>query len=253
MLQISAVIITFNEEKNIGRCLDSIKGIVDDVIVVDSFSSDATQSICEKHNVNFIQRKWEGYSETKNFANKQAKFAWVLSLDADEALSTELKDVLLNLKKGNELKTCSFNRLTNYCGSWIKHSNWYPDKKIRLFNRDKIEWKGLIHEELSLPNNEAIYHFNENILHYSYYTKEDHFKQIEKFTTLASQDLFARKKKSPVYKLFVNPIAKFVGHYILHLGFLDGGAGFAIAKNSAYATYLKYKKNRSLFKHAKTK
>jgi glycosyltransferase involved in cell wall biosynthesis len=126
MLQISAVIITFNEEKNIGRCLDSIKDIVDDIVVVDSFSSDATQSICEKHKVNFIQRKWEGYSETKNFANKQAKYPWVLSLDADEALSDELKKIILNLKSGAELKTCSFNRLTNYCGSWVKHSNWYP-------------------------------------------------------------------------------------------------------------------------------
>ena len=138
MLQISAVIITFNEEKNIGRCLDSIKDLVDDIVVVDSFSSDATESICEKHNVNFIQRKWEGYSATKNFANQQAKFSWVLSLDADEALSVELKKTIQELKKGTELKTCSFNRLTNYCGSWIKHCNWYPDKKVRLFNRDKI-------------------------------------------------------------------------------------------------------------------
>lgn len=253
MLQISAVIITFNEEKNIGRCLDSIKDIVDDIVVVDSFSSDATQSICEKHKVNFIQRKWEGYSETKNFANKQAKYPWVLSLDADEALSDELKKIILNLKSGAELKTCSFNRLTNYCGSWVKHSNWYPDKKIRLFNRDKIEWKGVIHEELTLPPNETIHHFKEDILHYSYYTKEDHFKQIDKFTTIASQDLFDRNKNAPTYKLIVNPIAKFIGHYILHLGFLDGSAGFAIAKNSAYATYLKYKKTRCLFKHAKAK
>lgn len=253
MLKISAVIITFNEEKNIGRCLESIKGIVDDIVVVDSFSTDATQTICEKHNVNFIQRKWEGYSETKNFANKQAEFPWVLSLDADEALSENLKKRILELKQGNELITCSFNRLTNYCGSWVKHSNWYPDKKIRLFNRDKIEWKGVIHEELTLPANEVVHHYNEDILHYSYYTSEDHFKQIDKFTTIASQDLFDRNKKAPAYKLIVNPIAKFIGHYILHLGFLDGSAGYAIAKNSAYATYLKYKKTRSLFKHAKAK
>jgi glycosyltransferase involved in cell wall biosynthesis len=253
MLQISAVIITFNEEKNIGRCLDSVKDLVDDVVVVDSFSSDATESICEKHNVNFIQREWEGYSATKNFANQQAKFSWVLSLDADEALSVELKKTIQELKKGTELKTCSFNRLTNYCGSWVKHSNWYPDKKIRLFDRDKIEWKGIIHEELTLPLYEIIYHFNEDILHYSYYTKEDHFNQIDKFTTIASQDLFDRNRNAPAFKLIVNPIAKFIGHYILHLGFLDGSAGFAIAKNSAYATYLKYKKTRCLFKHAKAK
>jgi glycosyltransferase involved in cell wall biosynthesis len=250
MQQLSIVIITFNEEKNIFRCLDSIKGLSDDIIVVDSFSTDKTAEICAQFNVRFIQTKWEGYSATKNFANSQAKNEWVLSLDADEALSNELCEKIDKLKSDNELSYCSFNRMTNYCGSWVKHSNWYPDKKLRLFNKNLSEWKGLIHEELNVPEGIKIKHINQDILHYSYYTREDHLKQIDKFTSIAADDLFKKGKKPDSYKLFVNAIAKFIGHYFLHLGFLDGKAGWNIAWLSAYATYLKYKKTRCLFKHA---
>jgi glycosyltransferase involved in cell wall biosynthesis len=250
MQQLSIVIITFNEEKNIFRCLDSIKGLTDDVIVVDSFSIDKTAEICSAFNVNFIQRKWEGYSSTKNFANSQAKHDWVLSLDADEVLSKELYAIIHQLKENNELSYFSFNRMTNYCGSWVKHSNWYPDIKLRLFNKNLSDWKGLIHEELSIPKGTTIKHINQDILHYSYYTREDHLKQIDKFTSIAADDLFKKGKKPGAYRLVVNAIAKFIGHYFLHLGFLDGKAGWNIAWLSAYATYLKYKKTRCLFKHA---
>jgi glycosyltransferase involved in cell wall biosynthesis len=247
---LSVVIITFNEEKNIFRCLNSIKGLTDDIIIVDSFSTDKTAEICSNFDVKFIQRKWEGYSQTKNFANSQAKYDWILSLDADEELSNELRESIDNLKLNNALSFYSFNRMTNYCGSWVKHSNWYPDKKLRLFNKNTSEWKGLIHEELSIPQGITIKHINQDILHYSYYTREDHLKQIDKFTSIASDDLFKKGKKPASYKLIVNAIAKFIGHYFLHLGFLDGKAGWNIAWLSAYATYLKYKKTRCLFKHA---
>lgn len=250
MQQLSVVIITFNEERNIGRCLESVKDVADDIVVLDSFSKDNTEKICKEYNVNFITRAWEGYSASKNFANEQAKYDWVLSLDADEALNDKLRFKLLELKKTNALQAASFNRLTNYCGSWIKHGGWYPDVKLRLFNRRTTRWEGLIHEELKYPSTESLTHINEDILHYSYYTLDDHLKQIEKFTDLASRDLFERKKKPAAYKLWVNPIAKFIGYYFINLGFLDGGAGFKIARYSSYATYLKYKKTRDLFKHA---
>lgn len=253
MLKLSVVIITFNEERNIARCLNSVKDIADDIVVLDSFSTDGTKAICEQHRVNFITRKWEGYSNSKNFANQQAKYSWILSLDADEALSETLKKTILDLKKGNEHKTCSFNRLTNYCGSWIKHGNWYPDKKTRLFDRDKIKWEGLIHEDLVVPANEQVYHFNDDILHYSFYTKEEYLNQSDKFTTLAAEDLYKKNKNAPAYKLILNPLAKFIGHYFVRAGFLDGKAGLEVARYSAYATYLKYKKTRNLFKQRKTR
>ena len=159
MTALSVVIITFNEERNIARCINSVKDIADEIVVVDSYSTDNTKNICSNFDVIFIQRKWEGFSAAKNFANSMSKNDWILSLDADEVLSDQLRETIKNLKFKNEFSYCSFNRLTNYCGSWIRHSNWYPDKKLRLFNRKNSEWSGLIHEELSVPVNIIIKHF----------------------------------------------------------------------------------------------
>ena len=138
---LSVVIITYNEERNIGRCLDSIKDIADDIVVVDSFSTDKTEEICIPYNVNFIKRSWEGYSLTKNFANKQAKHDWIFSIDADEALSEELKHSIMQAKKIGINQTYEICRLTNYCGHWIRHSGWYPDIKLRIFDRGTSDWQ----------------------------------------------------------------------------------------------------------------
>lgn len=259
MPQLSVVIITFNEEKNIGRCLESIQGIADDVVIVDSFSTDATESISKKYAVNFISRKWEGYSDTKNFANAQAKHDWVLSLDADEALSEELKKSILKAKVEPGLKTYKFHRLTNYCGSWIKHCGWYPDTKIRVFDRRITKWEGIIHEKLvidfspidsaqgdKLEMTKGIL-LNGDLLHYSYYSKEQHYAQTEKFSTLAAQNMFAKGKKVSALKMYLSPIVKFISDYIIKLGFLDGAAGYTICRISAYTSYLKYKKLRGMY------
>jgi glycosyltransferase involved in cell wall biosynthesis len=238
VLAISVVIITFNEEKNIERCLHSVKAVADEVIVLDSFSNDATAQICARHGVTFIQREWEGYSASKNYANQLATHDWILSLDADEALSDDLQKALIELKKQDKLHTMSFNRLTNYCGTWIKHSGWYPDVKIRLFNRRATQWQGTLHEELNLSKGETVKHLNLDILHLS---------PIEKYTGIAAKDLYNRGKRPAAYKMYLNAWAKFVSHYLIHLGFLDGWAGFKIAWYSAYATYLKYKKARAMY------
>lgn len=246
MPQLSVVIITFNEEKNIARCLESIERIADDVVIVDSFSTDATESISKKYNVNFISRKWEGYSATKNFANAQAKYDWVLSLDADEALSEELKKSILKAKEGQELKTYKFHRLTNYCGSWIKYCGWYPDTKIRIFDRRITKWEGIIHEKLVIDSKQEATLLNGDCLHYSYYTIEQHLLQVDKFSTLAAQNLFEKGKKASLLQLWLSPVVKFISDYFLKLGILDGAAGFTICKISAKHSYLKYKKLREL-------
>lgn len=251
MLQLSVVIITYNEEKNIGRCLDSIQGIADDIVVVDSFSTDKTETICKGYHANFIQSKWAGYAATKNFANEVAKYDWILSLDADEVLSEELKNSILKIKSGTEFLTCSFNRLTNYCGSWIKHGGWYPDVKVRIFDRRTTKWGGIIHEELLFPKGTSVKHLKGDCLHYSYYTIEQHYKQADKFTTIAAEDLFTQGKDAGYLKMSLSPVVKFVRDYFVKLGFLDGIAGFTVSKISAYATYLKYKKLRDLNSSAK--
>ncbi|MTI29248.1 glycosyltransferase family 2 protein, partial [Cytophagales bacterium RKSG123] len=142
MKKISAVIITYNEEKNIQRCLESLKGVVDEIVVVDSLSTDNTKKICEKFDVHFIENPFEGHIEQKNYAMGCARNDYVLSLDADEALSPKLKESILKVKENWTADFYSFNRLNNYCGQWIRHSGWYPDKKIRLWDRRKGKWGG---------------------------------------------------------------------------------------------------------------
>jgi glycosyltransferase involved in cell wall biosynthesis len=253
MPQISAVIITFNEERNIERCLQSLAGVVDEIVVLDSFSKDKTEEICKKYNVSFYQHAFDGHIQQKNRAITYAKFPHVLSLDADEALDETLKRSILEIKNNFTKDGYYMNRLTNYCGHWVKHCGWYPDKKMRLWDSRKGEWRGINpHDkyELFAGDKDAGY-LKGDILHYSYYTVEDHYKQVEYFTTIASKAYFENGKSAPFYKLFVNPIAKFTDHYLLKLGFIDGKAGYLISKISAYATYLKYKKLRALSANAK--
>ena len=142
MPKISAVIITFNEEKYIEKCISSLEEIADEIIVVDSFSTDRTEDICGKFNVRFSKHKFDGYVEQKNYAMSLASYPYILSLDADEALSDELKKSILGIKDNLKYDGYIFNRLNNYCGKWIKHSRWYPDKHLRLFNSAKGKWTG---------------------------------------------------------------------------------------------------------------
>lgn len=249
MIKLSVVIITYNEEKNIERCLLSLKEVADEIVVLDSFSTDETKFICEKHNVKFFQHKFDGHIQQKNRAITYASNSHVLSLDADEALDEKLISSILEVKNNFSKDGYYMNRLTNYCGHWVKHCGWYPDKKLRLWDRGKGEWTGVNpHDKYELfKGDKNTAQLKGDILHYSYYSIEDHYKQVDYFTDIASNAYFNKKNKAPYYKLFVNPIAKFIDHYILHLGFLDGKAGFSISKISAYATYLKYKKLRKLY------
>ncbi|MGE0560405.1 MAG: glycosyltransferase family 2 protein [Flavobacteriales bacterium] len=246
-IQLSVVIITFNEEKNIERCLNSVKDVADEIVVVDSFSTDKTRDICIKYNARFIEKEWEGYSGSKNFGNDKTSYNWILSLDADEALSEELIQSILDFKKNPTGSCCKFNRLTNYCGSWIKHGGWYPDAKIRIFDKTNAKWMGSIHEELSFSIPIEINYLKGDCYHYSYYTQEQHYTQAEKFTTIAAKDLFDKGKRLSFIKLYFSPLAKFIRDYFINLGFLDGGAGFTVARISAYATFLKYNKLKKLY------
>lgn len=243
-LPLSIVIITFNEAKNIKRCLDAVKGISNDIVIVDGYSADETAHICQQYDhVNFIQRSWEGYAKTKNFANQQAKNNYILSLDADEVLTDVLKASIIGITSFQGVY--SFNRLTNYCGNWIKHSGWYPDRKVRIFPKDVVKWQGdYVHETLKIPEGMKETWLAGDLLHYSYHTKADHYRQIEKYSTLHAQKMLAEGKKYSSFKRYVSPAFKFFKTYVLQLGFLDGYAGFQIASISAKAVKMKYEKLR---------
>ncbi|MFA4851197.1 MAG: glycosyltransferase family 2 protein [Bacteroidales bacterium] len=247
MFQFSVVIITFNEERNIARCLKSLGEVADEIIVVDSFSTDKTAEICQKFPVKFILKEWMGYSPAKNFANSMANNDYILSIDADEALSDELRKAILELKKSDNLfDAYRFNRLANYCGKWIHHCSWYPNTKLRLWNRHKGEWEGEIHEEVKMKSSAKVGFIKGDLLHYSYYSIEQHINQVNVFTDLTAKAAFKKGKKAGCLKILFSPFIKFTRDYFFRLGFLDGYAGFVICRISAHATFLKYAKLRQL-------
>jgi len=253
MIQLSVVIITFNEEKNIGRCLDSVKGIADDIAVIDSFSKDRTEEICRSKNARFIQHKFEGHIEQKNWAVTQAKFPYILSLDADEALDDQLKKNILAIKNNWTHDGYYMNRLTNYCGKWIHHCGWYPDKKLRLFDSRKGKWGGVNpHDKYEMfAGDESTGFLKGDILHYSYYTTADHYRQVEYFTDISSLEYFEKKRKVSFLRPYLSAAVKFFQSYLLELGFLEGKKGYIICRISAYASFLKYKKLMQRWKNGK--
>lgn len=251
MPSLSVVIITKNEERNIARCLDSVKDIADDIVVVDSFSTDRTQEICAAYNLHFYPTKWKGYSETKNYANSLAEYDWIFSIDADEAVSESLKKSILEIKKSETPGNYRICRMTNYCGKWIRHSGWYPDTKTRFFDRRNTRWEGLIHEKLNISDDSKTPVLKGDCYHYTYYTLEEHVAQANRFSTLVAEDLFAKNKKAGWFKLIFAPGFKCFRMLILKAGFLDGYYGWVIARISAHAVFLKYTKLRQL--HAQGK
>ncbi len=249
MVRISAVIITFNEERNIARCIESLIGIADEIVVVDSFSKDKTEEICKSFGVKFVQHIFDGHIEQKNWAITQATFPHILSLDADEAVDETLKSSILKIKENWNHDGYSMNRLTNYCGKWIRHCGWYPDTKMRLWDSRKGEWGGdNPHDKYELVEGSSTKHIEGDILHYSYYSLEDHYKQVTYFTDILSKSQFKKGKKAPFIVLIFSPIVKFIKDYFIKKGFLDGKEGFTICRISAYATFLKYKKIRILIR-----
>lgn len=248
MRKLSAVIITFNEARNIKRCIASLDGVVDEIVVVDSFSTDATASICKSLGVQFHQREWKGYSKQKNYGNGLASNDWILSIDADEALSEELKTSIIREKESGKDNDFSFNRLTNYCGKWIHHSGWYPDTKVRMFNRAKDDWQGEVHEKLTVDL-AAVRKLKGDLLHYSYHSVSDHVRRTDTYSTLGAKELFEQGKTASILKLLFNPWLKFNKMYLIRLGFLDGMEGFTIALITAYGTFLKYIKLHYLVKN----
>jgi len=249
VIKLSVVIIAFNEEKNIERCLLSVKEVADEIVVLDSGSTDRTKEICEAHGAKFFNHAFDGHIQHKNRAITYASYPHILSLDADEALDDTLKRSIQGVKADFKKDGYYMNRLTNYCGHWVKHCGWYPDTKLRLWDSRKGRWTGINpHDKYELFDGDANTGFLKgDILHYSYYTLNDHYKQVDYFTSIASKAYFEKGKKARLFKLIANPVAKFVDHYLLKLGFLDGSAGYRISKISAYATYLKYKKLRALY------
>lgn len=248
-IPISVVIITFNEEHNIGRCLESVKEIADEIVIVDSFSKDKTKQIASAYPVRWIENPFAGHIEQKNFAMRQASHDYVLSLDADEALSSKLLDEIKNIKADCQFDGYSFNRLTNYCGKWIHHCGWYPDRKLRLWNKSKGAWGGINpHDRVEMQKEASVKEVREDILHYSYYSISDHLKQVNYFTDIGAKEAVEKGKKSTLLHILLSPTIKFIKSYFFQLGFLDGYYGLVVSAISAQASFYKYLKMHELLK-----
>jgi len=247
-VQISAVLITFNEEKKLEPALKSVQGLVSEIIVVDSHSTDDTVRIAGRYTEHVYERKWTNFANQKNFANSKASHPWVLSLDADERVSPELRSEILSL--ADEEPDCagfSIPRQVHYLGRWIRHSDWYPDRKVRLFRKDRARWEGdYVHEDLVFDG--RIEKLKGAIHHFTYDSIAEHVARINKFSDLGAQKLYAGKKRCRLIHLLGWPAGRFLKSYVLKLGFLDGFPGLVISVLNGYSIFIRYAKLREIWK-----
>jgi glycosyltransferase involved in cell wall biosynthesis len=239
MIRISACLITLNEELNLARALASLSGVADEIIVIDSGSTDRTESIALLHGAKFLSRPWTNYADQKNFAAEQAVHDWIFSMDADEELSSLLHTSLLDWKsrKPNH-QVYELSRKTWYLGAWIKHSGWYPDFQRRLYHRDAAKFSGIIHESLKFAGRPGRLHGD--LLHYTVQSFDQHVANVERYSTLSAQRLFAegQRRWRPAF-WFATPWSWFQ-NFILRGGFLDGYRGALISHMAARSVKLKY-------------
>jgi glycosyltransferase involved in cell wall biosynthesis len=248
MKKLSAVIITLNEEDRLEDTLKSCTGIADEIVVLDSFSTDKTCEIAARYGAKIYKQKFVDYGSQKNAALERAENEWVLNLDADERVSDRLKKEILAFKQkkkspgddDDDVDGFLINRKTFYLGRWIKHSGWYPDRKLRLFRRSKSRWKGRIHEALILDGNTR--RMGGDILHFTYRDITDHIKRLNTYSKMQARDIVDKKKKLLYLRALLLPPVTFIRFYIWKLGALDGLPGLVIALVSSWATAMKYLK-----------
>lgn len=242
MNKISVVIITMNEALHMERCLQSVMPIADEVVVVDSFSTDATEEICAQYNVRFVSHAWEGYAGSKNYADSLATHDLILSIDGDEALSETLTTSIQALKERElaDNEVFSMHRLNNYCGHWIKGCGFYPDTKVRIWRKGFAHWKGRIHEWLVYEQTPKTTLLKGDLLHYSWATPEDFRKQQFHFAELGAQSYFERGKKTGLLPWLFSPSVNFIRTYFIKGGFLYGKTGFGICRTMMQANRYKY-------------
>ena len=252
MEKISVVIITFNEESKLARCLESVKPVADEIIILDSFSTDNTVKIGLKAGAIVHQQSFHGYKEQKNLALLFASYNYILSIDADEALSVELINSIQIAKEKFKCGAYTMNRCNFFSGRFIRHGLWYPDKKIRLFDKRLAHWGGMNpHDKIVLNTQANICHLEGDLFHYSFNSVEEYVKRNDEISSIASKSLYKNGQRSGI-RILVNPVWRFLKSYLIKKGFLDGYPGFVIAKNTAAQAYLKYKKLNKLNRERKS-
>lgn len=241
MPKVAAIVITKNEAANIDACLASVAW-ADEVLVVDSGSTDDTVARARAHGARVLVRDWPGYSEQKNFAAGEAGCDWILSVDADErvtpALASEIRALL-----ATDPAQAGFRipRVTWHLGQWIRTTDWYPDYQLRLYDRRRARWKhARVHESVAATG--EVGRLAADLEHYAYRDLAHHYTTMDRYTTLAAAEMHENGKKAGVFDLTLHPWAAFVRNYFLRRGFLDGLPGFIISVMNAYYVFMKYAK-----------
>ncbi|HYZ85492.1 MAG TPA: glycosyltransferase family 2 protein [Bryobacteraceae bacterium] len=244
-MKLSATIITQDEERNIARAMESLR-CCDEIVVVDSGSTDRTPELAAKLGARVIDSPWGGYARQKNFAAEHARYDWVLSIDADEALSEALEAEIWQIKKnGPRHDAYTMPRLAQYLGRWILHSGWYPDRKVRLYHRERARWVGqYVHESVQVDG--TIGHLESDLLHFTCDSLSEHLKTLDRYTTLAAEQLVSQNAHNGWTKLVCDPMWTFLRTYFLQQGYRDGLEGLTIAQMAAFYNFLKHAKARMM-------
>jgi len=233
MDRFSVVIITFNEEKNIAVCIEAASKVSNDIVVVDSKSTDNTVQIAESLGARVIVKDWEGFSVNKNTGAKFALNDWIISIDADEVITDELANNILTVEKKSNT-VYQINILSNFLGKWVKYSGWYPSWKKRIYNKKMFRWNNaFVHEALVGENIMELKKIKGQLLHYSYQKQKDVDVKVERYSKLLAKEIVNKGKRIGIVKRFFGPLYKFVNTFIFKLGFLDGITGYKISKMNA--------------------
>ncbi len=244
MIKISAVIITFNEEANIGKCIDSLKPVADEIIVVDCYSSDHTKEICLQRGVTFVENEFLGFANQKNYAASLARHDYILSLDADEYLSPELSASIVAAKDSLDKDGYTMNRLSSYAGEWIRTCGWYPDTKLRLWKNGMGVWQGQgIHEKVEIKGDASISKLNGDLLHHAYDNISQFLEKIQRYSDIYASE-HRHKVESSGLKIFYKTSFAFIKSFFLKRGILDGYKGLLISVCNANFVFYKYSKLR---------
>ncbi|MFQ6007400.1 MAG: glycosyltransferase family 2 protein [Candidatus Zixiibacteriota bacterium] len=246
-MELSVVIITKNEERNIARCLESVKW-ADEIIVIDDHSTDRTREIASRYGAQVYTIPWRGFGQAKREGVRRAQGDWILSIDADEEVSSELAgEIRRILSNGTPFAGFYLSRKTNFLGRWIHHSGWYPDPVLRLFQKKQGNFsEAAVHEKVLLDGNVGF--LKGELLHYSYPNMEHYLEKSNRYTTLGAEAAWRNGKKSRWFDIVVRPPLAFIKHYVSKQGFRDGFEGFIISVMSAVAVFVKYAKLRQLMK-----
>lgn len=246
-IPVSVYMLTFNNARTVEAALESVKDWADEIVVVDSHSTDATPDIARRYATNLIQRPWPGFREQYQFASEQCRNDWVLFVDADEVLPQELLDEMdqelaLNLQRPESQQIAGYHchRITWFLGRWIRHGGWLPDHEIRLYDKNRGGWKGGLHAKVHVDGPEA--YFQNEYRHYTYADIADQIQTINKYSDNAAQDMVEEGRSCTVLHLVFRPLGRFLRDYVFKRGFLDGRAGFVIAVNTAFHVFTKYAK-----------